>query len=150
MLTNFKSTLLKVLSTVTCWWLLWNYRHHMASQNSFVIDFTNWFSIRFPDGQTTLDCQQFIIMVIWEQLWEWHLQNLSILTQVSMSAQLTENNTLQLRHNERNGVSNHQRLDCVLYRLFRRRSMKKSKLRVTGLLWGEFTGDRWIPHTKGQ
>ena len=25
-----------------------------------------------------------------------------------------------------------------------------SKLRVTGPLWGESTGDRWIPITKGQ
>ena len=26
---------------------------------------------------------------------------------------------------------------------------KKKKLHVTGL-WGEFTSNRWIPHTKGQ
>ena len=36
------------------------------------------------------------------------------------------------------------------YRLFRRRSKKSSKLRTTGLLCGEFTGDRWIPRNKGQ
>ena len=29
--------------------------------------------------------------------------------------------TLHRRHNERDGVSNHQRLDCLLSRLFRRR-----------------------------
>ena len=41
---------------------------------------------------------------------------------------------LQWRHNERDGVpSNHRRLDCLLNRLFRRRSKKTSKLRVTGL-----------------
>ena len=40
--------------------------------------------------------------------------------------------TLQWRHNERDGVSNH-RLDCLLSRLFRRRSKKTSTLRVTGL-----------------
>ena len=39
------------------------------------------------------------------------------------------------RH-ERDGVSNHQRLDCLLNCLFRRRSKKKSKLRVTGLCKG--------------
>ena len=44
--------------------------------------------------------------------------------------------TLQCRHNERNGVSNHTRLDCLLDRLFRRRSKKTSKLRVTGLCAG--------------
>ena len=44
--------------------------------------------------------------------------------------------TLQWRHNERDGVSNHQPHDCLLNRLFRRRSKKTSKLRVTGLCEG--------------
>ena len=44
--------------------------------------------------------------------------------------------TLQWRHNESDGVSNHRRLDCLLHRLFRRRSKKTSKLRVTGLCEG--------------
>ena len=39
--------------------------------------------------------------------------------------------TLQWRHNELDGVSNHRRLDCLLKRLFWRRSKKTSKLRVT-------------------
>ena len=54
------------------------------------------------------------------------------------------------RHNERDGVSNPQRLDCLLNRLFRCRSRKTSKLRVTGPLCGEFNGGRWIPRTRGQ
>ena len=33
---------------------------------------------------------------------------------------------LQWRHNERNGVSNYRRLDCLRNRLFRRRPMKTS------------------------
>ena len=41
--------------------------------------------------------------------------------------------TLQWRYNERDGVSNHQPHECLLNRLFRRRSKKTSKLRVTGL-----------------
>ena len=57
--------------------------------------------------------------------------------------------SLRWRHNGRDSVSNHQP-DCLLNRLFRRRSKKTSKLRVTGLLCGEFTGDRWIPRTNGQ
>ena len=40
--------------------------------------------------------------------------------------------SLQWRHNGRDGVSNHQPHDCLLNRLFRRRSKKTSKLRVTG------------------
>ena len=43
---------------------------------------------------------------------------------------------LQWRHNERDGVSNHRRLDCLLNRLFRWRSKKTSKLRATGLCEG--------------
>ena len=40
------------------------------------------------------------------------------------------------RHNGRDGVSNHQPHDCLLNGLFRRRSKKTSKLRVTGLCVG--------------
>ena len=40
------------------------------------------------------------------------------------------------RHNERDGVSNHRLLDCLLNRLFRRRSKKTSKLRFTTLCEG--------------
>ena len=47
-----------------------------------------------------------------------------------------ETYTLQWRHNERNGVTIHRLMDCLLNRLFRcKRSKKTSKLRVTGL-WG--------------
>ena len=41
--------------------------------------------------------------------------------------------TLRWRRNGRDSVSNHQPHDCLLNRLFRRRSKKTSKLRVTGL-----------------
>ena len=44
--------------------------------------------------------------------------------------------TLLLHHNGRDGVPNHQPQDCLLTRLFRRRSKKTSKLRVTGLCAG--------------
>ena len=53
--------------------------------------------------------------------------------------------TFQWRHNDRDGGSNYRRLDGLLNRLFRRRSKKTSKL---WLLWGEFTGHRWVPLTK--
>ena len=43
---------------------------------------------------------------------------------------------LQWRHNGPDGVSNHQPHDCLLKRLFGRRSKKTSKLRVTGLCAG--------------
>ena len=44
--------------------------------------------------------------------------------------------TLHWRHNGRNGISNHQAHDCLLKCLFRRRSKKTSKLRITGLCLG--------------
>ena len=56
--------------------------------------------------------------------------------------------TLQWRHNEHDGVSDHQPHDCLLKSLFRRRSKKTSKLRVTGLcegnspVTGEFPAQR--------
>ena len=44
--------------------------------------------------------------------------------------------TLQWRHNGHNSVSNYQPHDCLLNRLFRRRSKKTSKLRANGLCAG--------------
>ena len=48
----------------------------------------------------------------------------------------TEPSVLQWRHNGFDGVSIHQAHDCLLSRLFRHRSKKTSKLRVTGLCVG--------------
>ena len=44
--------------------------------------------------------------------------------------------SLQWRHNERDCVSNHRRVDCTLNRLLRCRSKKTSKFGVTGLCEG--------------
>ena len=54
--------------------------------------------------------------------------------------------TLRWRHNGRDRVSNHQLRECLLNRLFRRRSMKTSKLRVTGLCVGNSPGPVNSPH----
>ena len=43
---------------------------------------------------------------------------------------------LQWRHNEHDGVSNHQPHDCLLNRLFKAKIKETSKLRVTGLCAG--------------
>ena len=53
---------------------------------------------------------------------------------------------LQWRHSEPDCVSNHQSHDCLLNRLFRRRSKKISKLRVTGLCAGNSPGPVNFPH----
>ena len=63
-----------------------------------------------------------------------------------MAQNLIETRPLQWRHNERDGVSNHQSLDCLHNRLFR--SKKTPKLCVTGLcevnppVTGGFTSQR--------
>ena len=56
--------------------------------------------------------------------------------------------TLQWHYNGRNGISNHQPHHCLLNCLFKNRSKKTSKLRVTGLcegnspMIGEFSAQR--------
>ena len=49
----------------------------------------------------------------------------------------TYSHSLRWRHNERDSVSNHRRLHCLLNCWFRRRSKKTSQLRVTGFCAGK-------------
>ena len=70
------------------------------------------------------------------------------LTDLVFLSQRFEDESLQWRHNERDGVAHHWRLDYLLNRLFGHRSKKISKLRVTGLcegnspVTGEFPSQR--------
>ena len=57
-------------------------------------------------------------------------------TRRAVEEQQNQVHSLQWRYNGCDGVSNHQLHDCLLNRLFRRRSKKTSKLRVTGLCEG--------------
>ena len=57
---------------------------------------------------------------------------------------------LQWRHNERNGVSNHQPHGCLLNHLFKAQAKENIKAPRHWPLLGEFTGDRWIPGTNDQ
>ena len=67
-----------------------------------------------------------------------------------------DHQSLQSRHNEPDGVSNHQRLNCLLDRLFRCRSQKTSKLHVTGpcegnpLVTGGFPSQKAIDMENGR
>ena len=73
------------------------------------------------------------------EVWEWD-------NYISMLGEkLNFVSTLQWRHNELDSVSNHQPRDCLLNRLFRRRSKKTSKLRVTGLCAGNSPGTGEFP-----
>ena len=57
-------------------------------------------------------------------------------------------NPLQWRHNEPDGVSNHQPRDYLLNRLFSRRSKETSKLRVTGRCEGNWPVNGEFPTQK--
>ena len=54
--------------------------------------------------------------------------------------------SLLWRHNGRDSILNHQLHDCLLNRLFSRRSKKTSKLRVTGLCAGNSPAPVNSPH----
>ena len=78
--------------------------------------------------------------------WTWCLDlymHLSVMSTVILK--FFHSITLRWRHNERDSVSNHQPQDCLLNRLFRRRSKKTSKLRVTGLCVGNSPGTAEFP-----
>ena len=70
---------------------------------------------------------------------------LSLLLSPSFSFFLNYSHTLQWRQNDHGGVSNHQPHGCLLNRLFRRRSKKTSKLRVTGFCAGNSPGTGEFP-----
>ena len=57
---------------------------------------------------------------------------------------------LQWRHNERDGVSNHQPHYCLLGRIFKAHIKEDIKSLCHWPLCREFTGDRWISRLKGQ
>ena len=57
---------------------------------------------------------------------------------------------LQRCHNECDGFSNHQPHYCLLNRLCKAQIKENIKAPRHWPWCGEFTGNRWIPHTKGQ
>ena len=65
-------------------------------------------------------------------------------------AYMCQKKTLQWRHNEHDDVSNHQSRHYLLIRLFKAQIKENIKAPHHWPLYGDFTGDRWIPHTKGQ
>ena len=47
------------------------------------------------------------------------------------------------------GILNHWQLNCLFKSLFRLTSKNTSKIHIIGSMWAEYTGDCWIPLTKG-
>ena len=67
-------------------------------------------------------------------------------SQLRVSHAIVAWSSLHWRHNDHDGVSNHQPHVCLLNRSFRRRSKKISKLCVTGLCVGNSPGPVNSPH----
>ena len=85
---------------------------------------------------------------IWFWVWNYFVGYTFDITQLNHVRDWWRLVALQWRHNEHDGVSNHRSHNCFLNLLFRRRSKKTSKLRVTGLgegnspVTGEFPTER--------
>ena len=81
-------------------------------------------------------------IVLWQNLSIWHgNQKPNICHSHDVySSMRSDCISLQWRHNGRDGVLNHQPRDCLLNRLFGRRSKKTSKLRVAGRCAGNSPG----------
>ena len=93
-------------------------------------------------------CGYFVINVAYHIV-AWRLclsRSLSLAISVFLSSSFYI--SLQWRHNGRDGVSNYQPHDCLLNHLFRRRSKKISKLRVTGLCAGNSPVTGEFPATR--
>ena len=82
-----------------------------------------------PKAVDLFKCQKLFLCRLWntiETLWpRSSLRRYPLASSTAVS--------LRWRHNSRDGPSDHQRLGCLLSRLFRRRSRKTTKFRTTGL-----------------
>ena len=65
-----------------------------------------------------------------------HYSKTPVLMMHLLGIWVNQANSLQWCHNGHDGISNHQPQDCLLNCLFKRRSKKTSKFRVTGLCAG--------------
>ena len=82
----------------------------------------------------------FVLFYLYDQF----RQQISSLFSWSLGLEWNDH-TPTARHNGRDSVSNHQPQHCLLDRLFRRRSKKTSKLRVTGVCVGNSPGTGEFP-----
>ena len=96
------------------------------SKNAFKISEWKFFTVT----ASSCHCDSWRLLFCWKC----HHTDLYLLKAVSVTSFI-----LQWYHNEHNGISNHQHLDCLLNRLFRRISKKTSKFHVTGICKGNPT-----------
>ena len=104
--------------------------------------FHHWFRYWLGAGQATSHYLNQWWLVYWRIYASLGLNELTaVMPCVSTS--------LQWRHNERDGVSNHQPHDYLLNRSFKQ-IKENTKAPRHWPLCREITGDRWIPRTEGQ
>ena len=110
-----------------------------------LVHLSNWFSMqilwerrfsRFPQSLNprSYSCEGVTVM----QLMDFTCKNCELMINLNTIS-------LRWRNNGRDSVSNHQPHDCLLNSLFRHRSKKTSKLRVTGLCAGNSPGTGEFP-----
>ena len=125
---EFFSALIDVLVK----WSLWNFAHGMTAMLSWhVQDFFLWYD--------TLHWS-YTKAILFYKIWITMEKSLvKLASGAKLSAVIILSclfQTLPWHHNERDGVSNHQCLGCLHNCLFRHRSIKTSKLHITGLCQG--------------
>ena len=116
-------------TALSCFVMLWSYNQHSIDFYDIFSRFSHWVA---------------------RQSYDWYnWSNVSKVTlKMGKNGAVTNNKTriaLLWCHNGRDGVSNHQPHQCLLNRLFRRRSKKTSKLRVTSLCAGNSPGTGKFP-----
>ena len=99
-------------------------------QHQYCLRFQSWW---MPNHQLVHQPNNWLLTVMFHRcnVFTWHRHLFFI--------------ALQWRHNKHDSVSNHQPHDCLMNRLFGRRSKKTSKLRVTGLCAGNSPGTGEFP-----
>ena len=99
------------------------------------VSHNHWHNIPFVSSfcSTSIYCVRYLHSIYTS------LRNICIIYHLStVRWQRQKESSLQWRHDEHDGVSNHRRLDCLLNRLFKE-TIKAPRHRA---LWREFTGDR--------
>ena len=101
-----------------------------------------WKLWRFPRRMDQW-CRMLVLILLWFDTNNFETEDLP---RCQNSMLNNSSPLLHWRHNGCDCVPNHQPYDCLLNRLFRRRSKKISKLRVTGLCEGNSPGTGNSPH----
>ena len=117
-----------------------SYYLHNGISYTGKMTYLNWINPRC--WFSSLNCQRVNFLITSEVLW--YLAKYRRLFEWRQGLELIRHHvSLRWRHNDSDGVSNHQPHDCLLNRLFGRISKKISKFRVNGLCAGNspWTGE---------